>query len=274
MRPDDPRHGHRAGYIAGCREDCCRVPHIRYQKRSALRRLREGAQYLDPGPVLRRLDKWAAYGVTARAVAIAAGLNESTLQGIVRDGFRPEKRTLAATLAVTWNDLPDSALVNADLTRRRIYSLMAAGHRLEWICERVDGLNLGGKWREQEKVTLGLARAVMALYDQAPAWGPSKQTASKARNKGHRTPAAWDDPGVPAMPKGWQPVIDDGTDHRRNDDVDEVVVMRLLAGEHIPSTRAEKDEVMKRWKRAGGSEAELCRIHGWKDSRYGREEAA
>jgi hypothetical protein len=32
MSPDDKRHGTNAGYVAGCREECCRRPHMRELK--------------------------------------------------------------------------------------------------------------------------------------------------------------------------------------------------------------------------------------------------
>lgn len=274
MTPDDPRHGQRAGYIAGCRNECCRVPHLRYQKRSSLRRLREGSQYVPPGRTLNRLAWWASHGVTPRGLAMGAGISESILQGIIREGFRPTKETERRTLAVIWDDLPDTALVNADITRARIYSLMAAGHPLIWICEHTPGLNVGGKWRDQPRVTLGLARAVQKLYDSAPIAGSSKGTAAKAQRRGHQPPAAWDDPRTPAMPSGWKPAVDKGSDRRARTDVDEAVVLRLLSGERLLCTSAERNAAMTRWKAAGHSERELCLRQGWKDSRYGRKDAA
>lgn len=45
-------------------------------------------------------------------------------------------------------------------------------------------------------------------------------------------------------------------------------VERLLAGDRIESTRAEKVEAMRRWLANGGSQRELCRIHGWAENRY------
>ncbi len=53
-----------------------------------------------------------------------------------------------------------------------------------------------------------------------------------------------------------------------------MIVDRLLAGEHLKSNRAEKEEAMRRWLANGGSEAELCRIHGWKTDRYTPARAA
>lgn len=46
------------------------------------------------------------------------------------------------------------------------------------------------------------------------------------------------------------------------------VVERLLDGEHVDSTPAEKTEALRRWLETGGSERAFCRMHGWKHGRY------
>jgi hypothetical protein len=206
----DHRHGTRAGYIAGCRQPCCGDPHRRYQKRSRLRLLREGTQIVPAHRVLARALWWRARGVSLNGICAAAGVGFGTLDELVT-GHRDVclKSTERAILAVTWDDLPDTALCYADLTRLRVFSLMAAGHRLEWICEQVGpGLPLRGKWRTQDRVTVGVARRVLNTYQRAPLDGPNKQVATKARNRGHRHPLAWDDPEVPAMPTDWSPFLE------------------------------------------------------------------
>lgn len=53
------------------------------------------------------------------------------------------------------------------------------------------------------------------------------------------------------------------------DDVDEVVVERILAGEwRLRATRAEKVEVVAQWREAGRSLAYLAAVTGWKPERY------
>jgi hypothetical protein len=165
--------------------------------------MREGGQHVDTALLRHRLEAWSKYGVTPRALCLAAGLSEDALQEAVRTGRRVLKNTHRSLMALTWDDLDDTALVNAELTRQRVYSMMAAGHSLVWICERVDGLNVGGKWRQQDRIKLGLARGVMRLYHEAPLDGPSRQTATKARRAGAAHPLAWDDPGIPAAETGW-----------------------------------------------------------------------
>lgn len=206
----DHRHGSRAGYLAGCRDDCCRVPNIRYQKRSRVRRELEGLQTVSSHRLIARALWWNQRGVSAQGITDAAGLGYGTLaEAMSGDRAVCLKSTEAAILAVTWDTLHPRSLCNADLTRLRIYSLMAAGHPLAWIAAEVgDGLPISGRWRQQARVTVATARSVMAVYAAAPLDGPSAQTRAKARNRGHQHPLAWDDPGVPAMPTGWSPYLD------------------------------------------------------------------
>ena len=86
---------------------------------------------------------------------------------------------------------------------------------------------------------------------------------------GYAPPLAWDDIDDPTeMPRGL-------VNSRDDDGIDPVVVDRLLAGERVRSTNAEKVEAMRRWTREGGSEKALCDMHGWRAGRYvTREDAA
>ncbi len=208
---NDPRHGRRSGYLAGCREECCTEPNFRYQKRSKIRLQREGTQIVPAAPVVERIAWWAERGVSMSGITKAAGIGEGTIRELV-SGERDLclKGTRNAVLAVGWDDLPDRVLCAADLTRARIYSMMAAGHRLEWIIEQSGNrLPFSGRWRQQDRVTVATARVIQQVYAAAPLAGTSKITASKARNKGHLHPLGWDDPGVPAMPFGWAPAAEE-----------------------------------------------------------------
>lgn len=74
MAPDDPRHGHQRGYLAGCRDDCCRAAHARDVK---LGRLRQAEGRPRAVPVLgtqRRIRALMALGWTTTDIADAAGL--------------------------------------------------------------------------------------------------------------------------------------------------------------------------------------------------------
>lgn len=264
IRPEDPRHGQRAGYIAGCREECCSVPHSRYQKRSRLRLLEEGTQIISSAKTMRRVAWWADRGVGINALCLSAGLGYGTLaEHMAGDRDVCLRTTERAIHAVTWDMLPPSTLVYSAMTQRRLYSLMASGHTLEWISDQVTtGLSTGGRWRKQERMYLSLARAVAEVARTAPATGPSLMSAAKVRRRGHLPLIDWEDPGNPAEPRGWEPERPD------TDVVDDIVVERLTAGFRMPSTRAEKVEAMRRHLAAGNSELSLCLIHGWKPGRY------
>jgi hypothetical protein len=89
-----------------------------------------------------------------------------------------------------------------------------------------------------------------------------------ARSRGYAPPLAWDNIDDPRE----QPKT--GTTRVRRTAVDEAVVLRLLAGETLPATTAERNEAMTRWRASGKTERELCLIHGWKDNRYGKDAVA
>jgi hypothetical protein len=94
------------------------------------------------------------------------------------------------------------------------------------------------------------------------------RTRNYARNHNFAPPLAWDDIDNPReRPR-------QGTRRVRRTDIDEAVVLRLLAGEHLPATTAERNEAMARWRASGRAERELCLIHNWHDGRYGKDEVA
>jgi hypothetical protein len=276
VSPDDARHGERRGYLAGCREDCCRNPHLRYQKRSTLRRHREGSQIVPAADVTARIEWWADRGVAANALSIAANLGCGTLAELIA-GERHVclQTTRRALLNVTWDDLPPTALCNARITLARIDSLMAAGHPLAWICARTVGLSPGGRWRRQARVTISLARNVLATYEAAPLDGTSKITLVKARNRGIYHPLGWDDPGELAMPHDWTPPTSQ-PDRIDQTTIDEAAIVRVMAGHPKPRrlTQAEAAEICRRGRVQGMSDRQIAQRYGLKPERYPREEVA
>lgn len=268
---DDPRHGRRAGFVAGCEDACCRKADRAYAKASKYRRHVEGSQFVDVAPVLDRLAWWADRGVVAGPLARAAHLGNGTLAELVA-GHRDVclRSTARAVLAVTWTHVDDRATCNPDLTRARLRSLMAAGHKLDWILENLS-VPLTNRWRKTSRIHVGTARAVAALYRAAPLAGDSTMSKGKALKAGHVHPLAWDDPGTPAEPSDWVAAALHPRVTRLRDVVDDNVITRILDGDYrLHATPAERAEVCRRWAELGRSLNDLSRLTGWRPVRYYR----
>lgn len=164
-------------------------------------------------------------------------------------------------------------LVPALGTHRRIQALMTLGWSGREMSRRIGHhRDYLAKVLDSRLVSSSTARKVADLYDALcmtlpPQTSSTTQTRNLAQRKGYAPPLAYDDIDDPNENPG------SNIDSSR-DDIDEAVVLRLLAGERMSATKPERDEAMRRWLRRGGSEAEFCRMHGWKDGRYGREVAA
>lgn len=152
--------------------------------------------------------------------------------------------------------------------RRRVEALQRIGYSLTAINDAAD---LGHRWLHTtlhmpgDMVTArSLAKVDVAYRRMQGTPGPSDRARQLAARRGYPSPLAWDD-------------IDDIDEvpnfGGRDDELDPVVVDRLLSGRRIPSTQAEKLEAMRRWLARGGSEKSLCDAHGWKYGRYITREA-
>lgn len=262
MTPDDPRHGKNSGYVAGCREGCCRVARTRAAKRRALRLLAGEKFYREENELAELMAPWDTEGVGRSVIAAAAGLSHKhVFAGPVLAS------TYDALAGVTEDDLPAGTWIYADLTRRRVFSLLAAGHPLSAM-----PVLTTGRWRYSLHCSVDLARQVRATFRRLEMEiGTSKHTASRARNAGHLPPLAWDDPDTLAWPLGWTEPLDvDSIDiqegYIRNAEkgdtlIDQNVVERVLSGRLVPdASPAERLEVARRWP---GSLAELERMTGW-----------
>lgn len=269
MTPDDPRHGSNAGYLTHYRDHepvCqpCREARHRMRKRNAFARYR-GEQILYGAPELAAvLSPWIAMGLTNSAIAVAAGMCDQTTTRITAalKGDGPLRRETFRRLAsITEDDLAPNASVYSDLTRRRIYSLMAAGHRLKDM-----PVNMSGQWRKKDRVAVHAARAVRAHYQLHEfSMGPDPHTMARARNAGHNPPLSWDDPGTLAWPKE-APIPSRLRD--TDDNIDQTVVDRILNGENLPATKAERIAVCRQWAARGRVLNDLERLTGWRVYRY------
>lgn len=153
---------------------------------------------------------------------------------------------------------------------RRIQALMAIGwprreisYNAGWKGDAC-ALILDGR---KNQITVATDQRVRDVYNRlCMTPGPSTETRRRAQLKGWVPPLGWDDIDTDPEPPE--------TAHA-SDELDEAVIIRLLAGETVPASKPEKVEAMRRWIAWGRSEKSLCEIHGWHDGRYGpREDVA
>lgn len=271
MTPDDPRHGTPAGYLTHYRENggnpCepCRVARNRARKLLRLQTSR-GVPMLHTGDELAAvLGPWLAMGLRVGDVARAAGWapgQSAHLHHSLREGLPVRRTTFRRLAGVRECDLDDQAMVYADLTRTRVYSLMAAGHSLRDI-----PIPETGRWRGTRFVAVGTARPVREFFAANEArMGRNLGTATRARAAGHVPPLGWDDPGTLAWPDGAPST--EPAPCVSVDAADPVVVRRILDGDwRLTANHAERGEVLTQWRDAGRSLADLERLTGWNTSR-------
>lgn len=172
-------------------------------------------------------------------------------------------------------DLPT---VSSTGTIRRIEALFALGWSGPKVAEAA-GISVAtiraARYHKVATVHAATARAIVRAYDTLSMSRPEGHYADRARRmaqrKGWLPPLAWDDDSIddPAA----KPLGTTAPRHIPKHDVDPVVVERLLAGQRIKATKAEKDEAMRRWLATGRPARQLLEAQGWKDGRYGRDAA-
>lgn len=252
-----------------------RARSVRYRKAYLYRR-HHGlpTSLVDSRPAQQHVRALLALGWSGDSLALVAKeqVSSTTLRALA-DGEHPliERATEAAALALPmtvappeW--LPGNCLVPTLGARRRIEALLSLGwpHRALVADYRIESTHLTRGTYAQTRVDKW--RRVNDVYDElSMRLGPSSITVHRARAAGYQPPLAWDDDTIddpkasPSQPRTRQ--------IRRQ--VDHAVVERVLAGEYqLPTTKAEKREVARRWYRNGGSLEELMRRTGWKADRY------
>ena len=207
-------------------------------------------------------------GWTAHAIASATGVSHNTIARGVSRGSRYSPGI--CRLILNHGD-PTEGSVGATGTRRRLQGLALQRWDLQSIA---DATGIG--FSTVAAIRSGATERVYSrFYTTIRDWtasvemeiGPSRQARLHAVKRGWVGLMAYDD-------------IDDPNErpntyaHRRRDSVDEVTVQRLLAGQSVPSSPAEKDEAMRRWVANGGSKRSFAVLHGWKEGRYGKGVAA
>lgn len=280
LHPRDKRHGTRAGYLAGCTCEPCVKAHSRYCKEYHWRRMNGATLTVDFDTEVRPHVERLLTMVSKSGVAFAAGTTSGHLCRLLTgQNTRLHKNTADRLLAVTLDSIPDRQFVNARGARRRVQALMRLGYPMRHVAVRVgyEKTNMRNLVRgDSTTITAATHRKIAAAFDamcmRVPTGVEPKDRAQITRARRRGEAEGW------AYPLDWDDI--DFDDHpvtlrvkgRSHRDVDFAVVEALLAGRHVDSTRAEKDEAMRRWLAMGRSERSLCAIHGWHDDRYGKSD--
>lgn len=160
-------------------------------------------------------------------------------------------------------------LIDGTGTRRRVQALHVLGWsgavlaaRLGWTQQRISQLTSG----EQTHTHRETAARVARLYEElCMTFGPSTITKARAARKGWMPPLAWDNIDDPDE----KPTLGrKGRPQRQKAEVDRAVVERVLAGEQLHTTVAEKRIIVARWVAQGRSKRQLFQRMGWKEGRY------
>lgn len=173
----------------------------------------------------------------------------------------------------------DALYIDSTGSRRRVQALLALGWTYRdinqaagWSTSHVGGN--AANVLKHSRVHLDTADRVRAAYDELSMRLPTGQYVNRQRklaaSKGYLVPLMWDDGRIddPAYRPDHLARRNSRADDRSPDEIDQAVILRVLTGENLPTTRAEKETIMRHWLARGGSEAELCRRMNWKPGRY------
>lgn len=204
------------------------------------------------------IDDLRKRGWSGQAIATAANLPRYTVERAITADEQGDRRELSprTSLAIVTHGDPVSGGVGAYAARRRLQGLARQGYDLQAIADATGiGFSTLAEIRRREHAEFVRARFHIAIRDYAESVGidvgPSPAARLHAERKGWPALLAWnnvDDPNE-------QP--DTGTDHRSRDDIDEAVVLRVMAGDRLPMTIAERREVVRRLTAAGWSEKRI-----------------
>lgn len=283
MTPDDPRHGQRSGYLAGCRETCCTVPNFRVSKRYRHEaRLNGGRTTVDPAPVRAHLEHLQTR-MSLSAIADVAGSSASHLQKIMEGAHPAMLRGLAARIMAVTLDTPiGTHWVDATGSRRRIQALAVIGYSFERVALMVGTcgpFNLREiAYGKRSRIRFDNEQRIKAVYERiirtgkpyTPSTSCERQGAvrimKRAKASGWVSALAWDDDTIndpTARPVGmitaaWEPAGNDDARIERRINGDRTV--RLHRGESV--------EVVRRMLAAGHTQADIRRLTGLKPERY------
>lgn len=240
--------------------------------------------------VVREGDVWVAH-VWPTDADIAEWHRQRTELGAERERRRRQAESYRRRRYLNRGPL----LVPALGTVRRLRALQALGWTQRQLSEYVDvsaarigHLSQGHRTNKrtgEDQVTthvhIETAEAIGQLYRKLcmtlppdPDSWVAKRQRRHARNLGWAPPLAWDDIDDPSEHRHVHREDEERRPQRRASDVDDAIVRRVLYGEILHTTKAERDKIMRLWRAGGRSEKELCERMSWKSSRYGKEPAA
>lgn len=234
---------------------------------------------IDAAPIRTHTRALVDLGWSLEAIMAASGCagTSAGLRLIANGTSAKAERKFGAVAAMPLSvhvpaHVPDTCLVPSLGATRRVRALMALGWRHEDITPLIGRTShhlASGRYPRMLALDWRLVDAAYERLSGAP--GGSDRARARAVAAGFAPPLAWSDIDDPnETPKG---MISRGG--RNPAEVDPVIVERLLDGQRIPSTRAEKEEAMRQWLADGKSAVSLCRMHGWREARYeAREEVA
>jgi len=168
------------------------------------------------------------------------------------------------------------AKIDATGTVRRVQALLALGHTHPEIAAASGGAKNISKnviLNRYGHVHVDVVQAIKRAYEQlsmtVPTHWRNQECARRAKKLGYLPPLCWDDDRIDDP--SYRPSLARADVHK-HDQVDPVVVERILAGDtYLHTTRAEREAVARRWK---GSQYELAARTGWKVERYIDREVA
>lgn len=191
-------HGTSSGYTSGCRQDCCRRPHLRAQKAWRLRRQRGYEPLVDAQPMRDHIASLQGQGMSFNAIALSAGwLSRRHLEESM--GHKKVTRaTYARVMAVTLaSDTRPNRYVESSGAQLRLRALSCMGWTMRDLSERT-GLDRKGITEIQNGTTPEVRAktrdAISAIYDEL--WdtdGPSIRTRLRSRRLGWFLPMELDD---------------------------------------------------------------------------------
>ena len=281
MSPDDPRHGTRAGYVAGCRSVECRDANRRWVKRYRLDASRNGGRTTVPIEAIRQHVLHLQQTMSLVAIGSASGTSSAQLSRLLQGAHtRMHAKTAAAILAVRPDANVGGHYVSSIGAQRRLQALVALGYSFEQLEPHFGGYGRANlrivALGKRQWITSDTATKVKAVYDdlwKKPPVGANQQergwvtrTKRRAAKLGWVGPLAWDDDTIDdptTRPSGiitgdWDPA---GYDESR-------VERRMLGDRTVRLHRGESVEVVRRMLADGLAQNEIRRRTGLKPERY------